>query len=471
MKKKIILFSLSFLLFISAVFSIYYIRLALIKNGSVSLVDGKLVATPDVGYVSVGWSNGESSAEIPYSPFKILFVTPIFEKEKLSLPVISIDTEMNQAVLSKEDYVNCDISISNTEAQFSFEGSSARIKRRGNSTYANEKPPYKIKFDEKIGLFGGEEAKEWTLIANHMDYSLMRNYIAYELGAELENLDTTTKTRYAELYLNGEYLGLYLVCEQVEAGKGRVDISEELDTTDTGYLIELDARAPSEGVEMQDYFVANDGNNYAIKSPDTEEDEFTVGHVEFIRDYVNSALAALDSKDWNSVCGLIDIESFVDGYILDEIMHTVDVGFSSFYIHKDAGGKLVRGPIWDYDLSCGNTVALNANDPQSFYARTNNVWYSKLLEYTEFSQLVAERLDEKGDSLLGIINGCFEYADTYRDAFERNFEKWQILGVHEMEYTSPEVCAIDSLDGQLNYLKNWLSESLAHLRSSYTKTQ
>jgi hypothetical protein len=90
----------------------------------------------------------------------------------------------------------------------------------------------------------------------------------------MEDLQYTTTVQFVELYLNGQYDGVYLLCEQTEVGSTRVDISDDLDNTDTGYLIELDARAPDEGTLDREYFTI-DGTHYAVKSPDPEEDDYT----------------------------------------------------------------------------------------------------------------------------------------------------------------------------------------------------
>ena len=465
MKKAIVIFLVSLLLAALAV-GLLALRLHLVENGSVVLRDGKLVAVPDVGYRFDGWSNGKREEALPL--LENLLAKPIFVEDRLRLPSIRIETERGKEITSKETYLTCTVSIS-AEGDLSFDGVTARIKGRGNSTLGLDKKPYKIKFDEKISLLGEDKAKEWTLIANHMDYSLMRNYLAYKVGEAL-GLPYTTSANFVDVYVNGEYMGVYLVCEQVEVGKNRVDIEDSLTVDETGYLLELDARAPQEGVEGINYFYSKAGGvPYAIKSPDTEDEAFTADRVSFIKNYVDAAYDALLGTDYAEVCRYLDVDTFVNGYILDELMKTTDIGFSSFYLYRDAGGKLSRGPIWDYDLAAGNSVAAGAVSPSGIYAGTANPWYARLLTFPEFRSAVGTRLAETRGTVTETVAGAFDMADSYYDCLVRNFKKWDILGQYTMEYASREVCEIETLDGQLAYLKGWLLESLSYLEGVYVK--
>ncbi len=464
--KKILMIVGVALLVVGMVVGFFAIRFNTVDNGHITVKDGKLLAVPDVGYGFDSWSNGEKDEAIPL--FGNLFEIPKFVRLRLDLPMIVIETEEGREIESKETYLNCKVTLS-ADGETSFDGVDARIKGRGNSTFGLDKKPYKLKFDDKISLLGEDKAKEWTLIANHMDYSLMRNYIAYTLGEEL-GLSYTTSANFVDVYVNDEYMGVYLVCEQIEVGKSRVDIEDSLEADETGYLLELDARAPDEGKEGRDYFYSKAGARpYAIKSPDTEDELFGEERVTFIRSYLDAAYDALLGTDYYEVCRYLDIDSFVNGYILDELFKTTDVGFSSFYLYKDAGGKLCRGPIWDYDLSAGNSVEATAASPTGIYAAAANVWYSRLIVFPEFRSAVSARLAEKSGEIESTIRAAFDLAKAYNRSFERNFIKWsELLGDNCFyEYTSREVSLIETLSGQMDYLENWLDESLAFLNERY----
>ena len=466
--KKILLIFIAVLLVIGLTVGFFALRFYFFKNGRVVLRGTNMCAVADPGYKFDSWSSGDENEKIPLLSLKNLFSKPNFEKEKLDLPIVSIDTYRKKKIKSKEVYVDCTVSLCADE-ELSFEAVSARIKGRGNSTFQHDKKPYKIKFDEKISVLGEGAAKEWTLIANHMDYSLVRNRLAYAVGAAI-GLEYTTSANFVDVYLNGEYLGVYLLCEQIETGKNRVDIEDSLEVDETGYLIELDARAPDEGEEGIDYFYSKAASQpYGIKSPDTEDVAFTADRVEFIKNYVDSAYDALLGTDYSAVCNYLDVDSFVNGYILDELFKTTDVGFSSFYLYKDAGGKLFRGPIWDYDLSAGNSIVESAAVPNSIYAGAANPWYARLLTFPEFREAVGKRLVEVSEEISFVIDSEFKFFEDSKASFERNFVKWDILGECSMEYTSQEVCELKTFDEQLSYLKNWLEESLTFVNVEYVK--
>ncbi len=388
-------------------------------------------------------------------------------------PIVSIVTDDSKSIKSKDEYVKCSVSVINAEdPNYEISEQSGKIKLRGNSTAYLPKSPYKLKFDEKVDLFGNGEAKTWTIIANYLDASLIRNYIAYSLGAAFDNLNYTTSFEFVEVFVNNEYDGVYLVCEQIEVSKNRVDIDENYDSPDTGYLIEMDARAPQEGVENIDYFTVNSKGtvrNYAIKSPDPEDEDFTAEHVAYIKDYIERCMTALDGDDFNEVMELIDVYSFADGYILDEIMHCVDVDFSSFYMYKDKGGKLERGPIWDYDLSTGNcSYSDNAVDPEFLYA-SYQIWYGKLLEHDEFVEIVTNRLKELEGTISEVTEECYDYFMSCKETFERNFERWDVLGKSSSTYTPEEIWQIETWKGHVDYVFNWMSLSIQNIKDSYIK--
>lgn len=369
-----------------------------------------------------------------------------------------IDTQ-GKPIDSKEVYVGCSVSVTNTDAEYCFENLTGKIKGRGNSTWEMDKKPYKLKFDRKIDLFGNGSAKTWTLIANHCDQSLIRNHLVYTLAEQFSTLENTTKIFTVDLYLNGEYNGVYLVCEQNETGTNRVDIDESLDYVDTGYLIELDARAPSEGVEGEDYFVLGT-ESYAIKGPDTEDENFTSEHFDFIQAYMTDAYAALLSGNFETVREYLDVDTFVDAYVIHELIGMVDVGFSSFYLHKDAGGKLKAGPLWDMDVSAGNCdYHPDAIRTDYLWARTNQ-WYKMLLRYTQFKDLVRNRL--QSFDYQGFIDQEISEILKYEEAYNANFTVWNILG-KTVWPNPPEIATISTWRGHVEYLQSWITRKLSYM--------
>lgn len=380
-------------------------------------------------------------------------------KKVLEMPVFAINTENGQDIVSKEEYIACEVSVSNTSESFSFENMEGKIKGRGNSTWTeSDKKPYKLKFSEKVDLFGNGKSKTWTLIANFQDNSGIRNYLAYAIGNELDDLQYTSKTQFVDLWLNGKYVGVYLVCEQIETGSNRVDIEEDLSVgVDTGYLIEQDGRAPDEGVEGVDYFVC-EGRNFALKTPETDDEDYSVDYLNFIKDYFEQCFAALKGNDFSAVEALVDVNTFADSYFINELFKNSDVDYSSFYLYKDAGGKLCSGPIWDYDSAAGNSPKENDNKTNSIVAK-RNIFYSYLMEFDEFKQILKNKINKYYEPIMDLIEDECEYLEeTYEKSFERNFRKWKC---------SYRGKGIGGWDDHVEFVEEWLESSLKNMKKNY----
>ena len=435
------------------------------------------ISEPSFAYEFSGWSDGctdlsredddTSNGVIYYAEYK-----PIY----LDVPVISIDTADGGGVTSKVDYKGCTITLENADESYCFENVDAEIRGRGNSSWGMAKKSYRIKFAEKRSMFGSDyEAKSWTLIANHCDKSLSRNALAYEMAQRMSGLDFSSMNEFVELYLDGEYKGVYLLCDQIEVGEGRVDIGEEFcdDPASMGFLIELDSRANEEGKEGYDYVMLDYDRPYLIKSPDSTNPAYDSDiHLKYVTDYLTSCLDALSDEDWDRICELIDVDSFVDMYVVNEMFANLDHYLFSVYFYKAPNGKLYAGPAWDFDVSSGNVdygygEGSTESGPRQdliysgkLWIADRNTWYRRLLRNEEFLELVRARLVEYKDEILAVA----ALADTETDdgyyakhgkAIERNFEKWKIMSVYL--WPNPQaIVDITTAEGQMDYLADWL---------------
>ena len=374
------------------------------------------------------------------------------------LPFFNILTENLVDIVSKEDYVKCNVSLSNTDYEYEFSELKAKIKGRGNSTWGAAKKPYKLKFDKKVDLFGNGAAKTWTILANYYDKSLIRNYLAFGIADLFNSQTMCTSTHFVNLFVNNEFYGIYLICEQIEVADTRVEVDENYNNVDTGYLIELDGKAPNEGVLNKDYFNLNN-KSYAIKSPDTEDEEFTEEHVNFIKSYMDNVMSYFkETHNWQELCELIDARSFAENYIVEELFHNADVGYSSFYMYKKEGGKLYAGPVWDFDLSSGfyfSTISETFYNPEGHYACLVNPWYAGLMQYDEFKIMVAEILNEKKDDIVDKITDMTGFVLSLETSFLNEFILWDqsSKGWHT----------------EIVNLKDWLLRSINYLYDDYSQ--
>lgn len=266
------------------------------------------------------------------------------------------------------------------------------IKGRGNATWKYAKKPYNIKFEEKTDLFSMGKAKKWTLLANYVDKTLLKNILAFDYG-EMFSLDYTPKYQSVDLYINNEYMGNYLVTESVEVNSERVDIkdldkaneeanpdfdfanSEPVGTGEKGgiqkskvkgskkwvnipndpknitggYLIELEMAKRYN--EEKSGFVTDRGQPVVLKCPEAA----TKGEVDYISGFYQAAEDALaDETGFNSkgrhYSDYFDINSFAKIYIFEELSMEVDIGLSSNFFYKPSGeNKFYSGPLWDFD--------------------------------------------------------------------------------------------------------------------------
>lgn len=427
------------------------------------------------------WSDGKEGQErVDSALLDGYTVVGEYVPKSLGLPSISINTEDGEMITSKRDYKGCTVGVSNTDSAYCFEGVSAQIRGRGNSSWDHhDKKSFRIKFDEKRSMLGSDySAKSWTLIANHADGTLSRNAMAYEFSSMLDDIAFTTMHEYVDVFLNGEYMGVYLLCDQIQTGEGRVDIEEELTgDPDTGYFILLDTRASWDGTKDLDYFtLSNDRpeKQYDMRTPDPDDPDYDPDvYLKYIQNYMNEALEALSSGDWDRICEYIDPESFADVYIVDELFMNIDCGQLSFYFYKPKGGKLFCGPVWDFDLSLGNSHYGAGNREYSepdgdiqksgtLWAAESNTWFRRLLRTEEFTAIVKEKLASYTDEIEKIIaladyDDPNSYYGLYGMSIERNYQRWDILGV-PIWPNPASIVRLNTVEKQFDYIHEWLKE-------------
>ena len=387
-----------------------------------------------------------------------------------NIPVITIVTETGRDVESKEEYIRAEFTLKDGDGR-DIEVGSMRIRGRGNATWKMEKKSYRLKFDDNICLMhseaGDTKNKDWTLLANHCDKSLIRNHVAQSLGRELEGIEWAPYTELVEVYLNGEYRGIYMLSEQVEVGKQRVDI-EEGEKDDIGFLIELDGYA--EGEYNKDMFTVY-GQKYTVKSDIKNTDQVIAMklHLEVI-------MNTLIEGDREKIESVVDLDSILDMYILQETMRNLDAGWSSFFMYfYEPHGKLYFGPPWDFDLSSGNSF--NCHEKQGLYVghkttsdgsylNTTNQWFASLLSHRWFRELVRDRFNEKREDILRVVGNCCNYAYSNMDKLDRNFEKWDIFDEVINQEPVP-VLTLKSCEANVDYLADWFVDRCKWLNDFY----
>ena len=384
------------------------------------------------------------------------------------LPQVYITTEND---LKRSTYVSCVITVHDPRGVYDdVYDTESTIKIRGHSTSAGAKTPYNIKFDSKVELLGLGKGKKWNLLANLYDKTQLRNALAYDFARET-GMEYTSNSCFAELYFNGEYRGLYQICEPVDVSPTQVDI----DTENNEYLMELEPYAGYSNPYILTTPVLKIILGYNEPDPPTQEQRA------WLRDFMGEAENALLSGDYDTVKEYVDVESFARCYIVEELFKNVDYAVSStrFYV-KD--NKLHEGPVWDFDLSSGNCSS-------TYYQAYNNVGGSglsyeglycvglfnqHLFRYEEFTQLVSDLYRELQPVIVNLYednelgpNQIDRLLEECRSEIDRNYTLWSLKKV----YGSYEHKPVDgTYDGEIAYLKNWLKMRNLWLYDQYCRS-
>lgn len=390
------------------------------------------------------------------------------------LPVIYIETENRQPIVTKEHYIDAEIKIQGNKEyhseEFLYEGKT-EIRGRGNSTWNSDKKPYRLKLDSKADLFGMGKSKHWVLLSNPFDTSLLRNHLSYNLAEDMGL--SNQKLVWVDLVLNGKVVGNYQLCEHVRVDDNRVEITNWEDLSEDAAkaiynankstmtkderdeLIDLMADDMSwttsdevvfKGVTytVSDYVDVPDINGgylievvrkvegYTFKtkngvcvSVDTPE-VLSEDMLNAIQGYYQAFEDALFSKDFCTTYNgetmrytdFIDLESFVKGFILNELFENFDFGRTSTWMSKEVDGKLVYGPVWDMDNTLTSTTSFKwtvlnikwlqrfLSDPV-FLEELRNTYFN--YRYTAIQDLIKDGGDI--DSALSIIKASAKRND------------------------------------------------------------
>lgn len=404
------------------------------------------------------------------------------------IPCMYIDLEDGATIYSitKEEKLKARMRIENTSGSSyhpsELYDSYVEIKGRGNSTWEMPKKPFNIDLidengaDNAAGLLGMPADEEWSLIANYADKSLMRISLAYLLG-EIIGMAYSPRTRFLELYVNNEYQGIYALCEKIKRGKDRVDVSKfEINHgVPSGYIVEV---MPENRITDSDsVFTTNRGGqatpsqilHFTTKYPKAKNITSSY-ELQCIADEVNAFEAKLfelpQDVDLGELSEYMDISSLVDWYIVNEFALNIDANmYSSVFLYKAKDGKLKMGPLWDFDLAFGNNSSWLVNDENLHRVHANS-WFAQLWWSADFKNRVKERFGELLPVFKKLPSIIADNAEQLKlsGAIERNFEKWEILGV-EVPPNNPPIPV--SYEGEIQRLSDWIEARTAWLQVNW----
>ena len=422
-------------------------------------------------------SDGETSSEggeiITLPPETV----PEPETDAKPMPRLDIYTDDGHDVTSKDVYKHGTATLSNCHEKFAFEDVGVNIRARGNSTFGAPKKPFRLKFDAKqemLGLNGGKAYKSWVLMADYYDGSMLRTFGTFKFAkALMESKYYSSDCTHVEVYLNGEYRGVYLLCEQTQMNRGRVDIPEKEDgdnSLEHGYLmigvggqadepelvtIPIDLRITDRTGQTRHYHAINftlSGGSYT-----REQKEYVTRYVAGVFQVIGKAVydheyysLSRDGKltpkrnfEWakndeerqiETVSAVFNLESAVSMCILDEICKNLDAMAFNMYVDlsPEGDGVLTLAAPWDFDFSMANTHYSTTHSYSGFYA-TNfsesegvrvNFLYVLMGSIPWFEDMIREHWQENYTELKSVVSEMISVNHAYDAAFNRDWDRW-----------------------------------------------
>lgn len=427
-----------------------------------------------------------------------------------NLPTVFLESDsgtLDAVWADKEVEENGKMQILDTDGTLLYKGGLKGIKCRGNYSFAHfQKKSMTLTLKEEMSLLGLGSSEKYSLVANASDPTLVRNEIARKMEAALET-EYTNDGKFVDLYANGDYLGTYYLCETIEIGNERIQITdmeagmellyqkanyESLEMYETedkkakqmdvnpaditgGYLVEreYEKRYKEEYAFNPSSFRTQGGEYFVVKSPLYCSDE----QIDYIKDYFDKAETAMLAKDGiHPQTGLaydayIDVDSFVKKYLVEEVTKNYDGGISSTYFYKDSDlvdGRIKAAPMWDCDMSMGSYLdwmAYFCEDPTGLTKlalhNESSFWYETLYEKEEVYDKICTYYAEKVVPYLDVL--LEEKIDEYKTYLEcsaaMNNIRWRVDLDNNQYYTDR--------DSAFEYLKQYMTKRKEFLDNTW----
>jgi len=405
--------------------------------------------------------------------------TVTITKKLPRIPRVYINTEGAAPIVEKELYVKTDVRIEDID-HFYTDGvpfiASARIKGRGNSTWGMPKKPYRLNLDSKASVLGMSADKDWALLANYLDKTLLRNMAAFQI-ARIAGMSWTPNSISVDLYMNNKYLGVYALTEHVKVSKDRLNM-ELVKASDNsgaaltgGYFLELDFHYD------EPYKFKTNIKQLPIMFKDP--DEPTSQQYDYVKEFFNTAESVLYSENFkdpqNGYRKYIDMESFINYFIVQEIGKNVDGNMrGSCYMAIRRNGKIEMPLVWDFDLAFGNADYITWEQGASssgwdgWFIKTNAPWFDRFFEDPAFVSALKQRWRALKPELDKVPAFIRERASLLNEAQKRNFSPLASGGagwdITKVEWNTNKIQG--SYAAEVNYLVDFVENRLSWLNTN-----
>lgn len=412
----------------------------------------------------------------------------VYEYPENALPLVAIYTQ--NVTIPDEPKIQAILKISDRGEPL-FEGPVGIETRGQSSQYFYPKKQYgfetrsteDFELDVDVSLLGLPEEEDWILQAPYGDKSLMRNVLTYSLSEDMGRY--ASRTRYVNLNLNDQNDGVYVLMERLKRDVNRIDINElrpvenEGSTLTGGYILKIDKGTeinPTTAFASKYTSSEQSVIHFLYESPDAET--ITAAQKDYIQRYINDFEDALQSENFTDANegykAYIDVDSFVDFFILTELGNNVDGYRLSTWLTKDRDEKLKMGPVWDFNLAYGNAnycaaerydvwaYRLSDRCPGDFYPVP--FWWMRLMQDPAFKEAVKTRFTSLRQGVLSDASIAAKI-EQYRELLDSsnnagyNFSRWPILG----EWVWPNFFVGQTYSEEVDYLKEWTLNRTAWL--------
>lgn len=378
----------------------------------------------------------------------------IIDTKGIEVPVntiFNLETLLYEPIKDLEPYVDGTILVMDNRNRNKLTDtpeskSKIKIKRRGNTSMQYAKPQYTVKLitetgqDNELSLLGMGEDNEWIINGSMTDKSMMRNYLAYRTASQF--LPYTQDSKYCEVVIKENdtytYQGVYLLGESIKQGPNRVNIAKYKSTKDyNSYMVRRD-RFDEESIMIDTYATKNKLSTGYLGLRYPSKNNVTEGMIEYIENDISKIEKILYSKDFSefsTYSQYINVDSFIDYFLINEFFGNYDAGVNSTYMYKELGGKLCIGPVWDYDGAIDNyTIEPMDVDAMAFQT---SPWFDRLTRDKSFVIKLEKRYSELRRSYLSeeSIMNTIEQTQTYiGKAQEREWFRWNEIQKQQDRY-------------------------------------
>ena len=350
-------------------------------------------------------------------------------KHAENTPAVFVETVKKGAIArvhGDEDHKeHVAVSLYKASGELAYQGSSTDlIRAHGNSTLRKEKKSYNLYLQTASALVEGREFDRWVLLANATDATNLRNKTVFDFAKSIGNNSLfSPESEFVDLYINGEYRGLYLLCEPVLSAAKRM-VPSVSDSQTILYQFELPWRLEGDG------FLDQYGRGIQIKSPNPYSDEDEAAVLECIAGIYQSASSAYSfGQTESNTRETIDVDSWCRKYLIEEVFCNTDAGTASQYFILDRGDKKVyAGPCWDYDLSIGKTQSVLWWTPNTLWAAQSSI-YGKVIEKDSLQDRILQLYRDEYSPKLHLLaeKELTSSAQSIEAAAEMNSIRWSKL--------------------------------------------